>query len=125
MCRVQPLRRGRHLIGGRLDIPLQHRGLRAPREGRIRGGDVGHGATQRIHEQRRLAAAGRPLPDGGSPLLNPTRPGDILPAIIVRVWDDGSINAQVLLDGELTLWVTSRHFGDNGGTWRWPERAAG
>ena len=51
--------------------------------------------------------------------------GDILPAIIVRVWDDGSINAQVLLDGELTLWVTSRHFGDNGGTWRWPERAAG
>lgn len=89
---------------------------------------IGRIVHYRLSEQdhgRIVAMANRPLPDGGSPLLNPTRPGDILPAIIVRVWDDGSINAQVLLDGELTLWVTSRHFGDNGGTWRWPERAAG
>lgn len=74
---------------------------------------------------RIIEMGNRPLPDGRSPLHNASRPGDMYPAIIVRVWDDGSVNARVFLDGELTLWVTSRHEGDEPGTWSWPPRVEG
>lgn len=71
---------------------------------------------------RIIRTVNRPLTDGSSPLLNPTRPGDVLPAVVVRVWEDHSVNARVLLDGEVTLWVTGKHQGDGPGTWHWPER---
>lgn len=40
---------------------------------------------------------------------NNVRPGDVFPLVITRVWDDNSVNGQVLLDGNDTLWVTSIH----------------
>lgn len=46
-----------------------------------------------------------------------------LPFLIVRVWGDGSVNGQVILDSQRTFWATSRHQGTGPGTWSWPVRA--
>lgn len=54
--------------------------------------------------------------------------GDQLAALIVRVWtNDGepTVNAQVFLDGNDTLWITSRRYADKPGTpgtWSPPPR---
>lgn len=42
-----------------------------------------------------------------------------LPAVIVAVWPT-SVNLSVILDGQGTLWATSRHQGDEPGQWNWP-----
>jgi hypothetical protein len=57
---------------------------------------------------------------------NSATAGDVYPAVIVRVWTESTVtvNAQVLLDGTDTLWVTSRAEGTEPGTWAWPERTA-
>lgn len=47
-------------------------------------------------------------------------PGDILPMIIVKVWDNGSVNGQVFLDGDDTCWVTSVTLGEGPGHFAWP-----
>ena len=49
--------------------------------------------------------------------------GDVFPAMIVRVWPT-SVNAQVQLDGNDTLWVTSVTEEDGAvpGRWFWPPR---
>lgn len=43
-----------------------------------------------------------------------------LPATIVAVWGETCINAQVILDGEGTVWKTSIQQGDGEGQWNWP-----
>lgn len=51
--------------------------------------------------------------------------GQVYPAAVVRVFagsPDGTCNLKVLLDGPDTYWATSRHEGDEPGTWSWPER---
>ncbi|WP_405956124.1 hypothetical protein [Streptomyces phaeochromogenes] len=50
--------------------------------------------------------------------------GDVFPAVIVRVWDEPqvTVNLQVFLDGNDTLWATSRQEGAEIGQWAWPER---
>lgn len=56
---------------------------------------------------------------------NPVRPGDVYPLLIARVWSEaegGSVNGQVLLDGNDTLWVTSRIEGDAYGDWKDPRK---
>lgn len=52
--------------------------------------------------------------------------GDVYPAVIVRDWNEhsGTVNLQVLLDGNDTYWATSRLPGDGPGTWCW-RRPAG
>lgn len=52
-------------------------------------------------------------------------PGDHCPMVIVRVWnqDIGTVNGQVLLDGNDVLWVTSVVPGDSFGNWHWIERS--
>lgn len=60
------------------------------------------------------------------PNNNPLRPGQICPAIIVRVWDKpdaeyATVNLQVLLDGDHTYWATSRSHGDGEGQWYEPQ----
>lgn len=55
---------------------------------------------------------------------NRVREGDVVPAIIVRVWPDG-INGQAFLDGGDTYWLTSRPQGIGPGTWAWPARTDG
>jgi hypothetical protein len=42
--------------------------------------------------------------------------GQVFPMVVVRVWGEDpevAVNGQVLLDGNDTLWVTSRHQGDH------------
>ncbi|MDT0306878.1 hypothetical protein RM780_07860 [Streptomyces sp. DSM 44917] len=56
------------------------------------------------------------------PFVNPLEAGAIVPAVVVRVWPVGSANLHVLLDGEITLWATSRSEGTEPGTWARPER---
>lgn len=59
---------------------------------------------------------------------NEVREGDVFPAIIVRVWPGGLINAQVFLDGADTYWITSRAEAPADapsapyGAWFWPPR---
>lgn len=54
---------------------------------------------------------------------NRAKAGDVLPLIICKVWESGSINGQVLLDGNDQFWATSREEGDEPGKWAWPEIA--
>ncbi|MDN4644936.1 hypothetical protein [Arthrobacter sp. PsM3] len=53
---------------------------------------------------------------------NSASAGDVFPAIIVRVWPQSSVQLQVFLDGNDTLWVTSRTEGSGDGRWSWPPR---
>jgi hypothetical protein len=48
--------------------------------------------------------------------------GDVFPAVIVREWNEasGTVNLQVLLDGNDTYWATSRAPGAEPGEWQWP-----
>lgn len=51
---------------------------------------------------------------------NAATSGQVFPMVIVSVWGDDAealANGQVLLDGNDTLWVTSRHQGDEAGTY--------
>lgn len=48
---------------------------------------------------------------------NTAHAGDVLPAIVVRVFGPALVNLQVLLDGEGSLWATSRHPGAEPGQW--------
>ncbi len=57
---------------------------------------------------------------------NAVRPGDIYPAMVVRVFQGNPhdmANLQVHLDGNDLFWATSRHEGDEEGQWMWPPRA--
>ncbi len=89
-------------------------------------GRIVHYTLNSYDEQRIIANQNRPLTDGRSPLANSAHAGDVFPAVIVRVWDaapDAPLcNLHVLLDGELTLWATSRAEGTEPGTWSWPPR---
>lgn len=56
---------------------------------------------------------------------NVAREGDVYPMVIVRVWgntQDSSVNGQLFLDGNDTLWVTSvsREGEYTQGHWAWP-----
>jgi hypothetical protein len=61
---------------------------------------------------------------------NRMQEGDILPALIVRVWSDHTVNLRVFADGPAGAdqWMTSRERGDQiegvpvPGRWLWPER---
>lgn len=49
--------------------------------------------------------------------------GDVYPMLVVRVWSSGgSVNGQVFLDGNDSLWVTSATEGTSERQWHWPER---
>lgn len=47
-------------------------------------------------------------------------PGDTFPMIIVRVFDNGSVNGQVFLDGNDTHWVHAVTLGEGPGHFAWP-----
>lgn len=59
----------------------------------------------------------------GNALLNKVDAGQVYPMLIVRTWGDtpeSSVNGQVFLDGDDTLWVTSRSAGEGPGHFAWP-----
>jgi hypothetical protein len=43
-----------------------------------------------------------------------------LPAIIVAVWSETTVNLKVITDGQNDLWVTSASQGDSPNQWNWP-----
>lgn len=45
---------------------------------------------------------------------------DKLPAIIVAVWSETTVNLKVICDGNLELWATSSQLGDAPYNWNWP-----
>jgi len=54
---------------------------------------------------------------------NTAKAGDIFPMLVTRVWGDtpdSSVQGQVFLDGNDTLWVTSVQQGDGERHWRQP-----
>lgn len=88
-------------------------------------GRIVHYTLNQADCDRITVLANRPNADSSSPLSNSARPGDIFPAIIVRAWGDtpgSAVNLRVFLDGELTLWATSRTEGDGDGFWHAPVR---
>lgn len=45
-----------------------------------------------------------------------------LPAIVVAVWSESTVNLQVIVDGNIgTMWKTSIVNGDGPGQWNWPK----
>ena len=62
---------------------------------------------------------------GGAPVVgNAVSPGDVFPMMITRVWAGSpSVQGQVFLDGNDTLWVTSVPEGTGERTFAWPEHA--
>jgi hypothetical protein len=76
-----------------------------------------------INRRRRRSAAA-PKNEWGyiAPRGNPVSTGQIVPAVVTATYGGTTINANVLLDGTDTLWVTSRPHGDEAGQWCWPER---
>jgi hypothetical protein len=60
---------------------------------------------------------------------NQASEGDVLPAVVVKVWNpdstEESVNLQVTLDGNDNYWATSRHESKEvePGTWHWPVMA--
>ncbi|WP_329214778.1 hypothetical protein OG352_05140 [Streptomyces sp. NBC_01485] len=56
---------------------------------------------------------------------NAAAEGQVFPAVVVRIFPGNPhdvVNLKVLLDGPDIFWATSRHEGDEPGTWAWPER---
>lgn len=55
---------------------------------------------------------------------NPVSEGYVVPAIVVSqlTGDPSVVNAQALLDGNDSFWVTSVHEGSEPGQWSWPPR---
>lgn len=52
---------------------------------------------------------------------NTAREGDVFPLLITKVFnpaEGGAVNGQVLLDGNDSLWVTSRVEGEGSSCWR-------
>ena len=45
-----------------------------------------------------------------------------LPAIVVAVWSDTTVNLKVIGDARSDLWKTSVTLGTGEGTWEWPAR---
>lgn len=53
---------------------------------------------------------------------NVTKAGDVLPMIVTAVHSSDLVNGKVFLDGNDSLWVTSRKLGAEDGQWAWPPR---
>jgi hypothetical protein len=54
---------------------------------------------------------------------NGTKAGDVYPAMIVRTWAGSSVQLQVFIDGDFTLWATSVPECQTGHAercWAWP-----
>ncbi len=63
--------------------------------------------------------------DGGGMVVhvgNHAAVGQVCAALVVRTFDGPYANLQVFLDGNDTLWATSRSEGDGPGFWQWPAR---
>lgn len=53
---------------------------------------------------------------------NDVKEGDTFCALVVRVWNDATVNLKIQLDGTDQYWATQRELGTGPGTWAWPAR---
>lgn len=97
-----------------------------PSPGRIVHYQLSESDAATVNQRRADASAGNPPFD---PIGNTARAGDVLPMLIVKAWGSGdnltettSVNGQVFLDGNDTLWVTSRCQGHGPSQWFKPPR---
>lgn len=79
-------------------------------------------AINRRREDAIAAAAARQASGYQVHVGNKVIEGDVVPAIVIRVCGRMGVNAQAFLDGNDTLWLTSRAEGTGPGTWSWPPR---
>jgi hypothetical protein len=68
---------------------------------------IGDWVTYTLSEDDAHLIASRRMAVPDSAKGNSVAAGDTFPAIIVRAWDDGAVNLQVLLDGYDQHWATS------------------
>lgn len=58
---------------------------------------------------------------------NPMSEGQAFPFLITQDWGgqlpNQAVNGQLFLDGNDSMWLTSRHVGEGPGTWFWPVRS--
>ena len=85
-------------------------------------------SAQDATEINRRRVPRRPDSDEGAQFHvgNTAREGDMLPLLVCRVWEpvggvSAGVNGQVFLDGNDSLWVTSRKEGTEPGQWQWPK----
>jgi hypothetical protein len=84
--------------------------------------------AENINRRRVVGAVHPDWPTGAQAHIgNEAHEGDVVPMIVVRVFQigtpaEGLVNGQAFLDGNDSLWVTSRHEGTMPGTWAWPPR---
>lgn len=82
----------------------------------------------KINDRRGANASDPAWPKGAiAHFGNYVKAGDVFPLVVTKVWNDqGTINGQVMLDGNDTLWVTSvtprPSPGIAGCHWDWPTR---
>lgn len=106
-----------------------------PTIGRIVHYTLGQSDAEQINRRRTSEHAIREdIEDGTWPkgaqahIGNEARVGQVLPAIVVAVWSPRCVNLQLFLDGNDTLWLTSREVSDSGEPqdfrWHWPEQVA-
>lgn len=108
---------------------------RAPHVGALVLYTLGEGDAADINRRRADAGAhGRKHPahtaEAGEPgrtghvahVGNGAQAGQVYPALVVRDWEEpsGTVNLQVMLDGNDVYWATSRTPGEGPGAWRWP-----
>jgi|GEM_PF-3051018 len=67
------------------------------------------------YDVRLITAQHRSQLDAGT--MNAPSAGETYPAVVVRTWHGGLLNLQVLLDGNVAYWATSRPSGTTPGTW--------
>lgn len=66
---------------------------------------------------------GKSWPDGAQAHVgNRVGAGEHVPMIVTMVWPERTVNGQIILDGNDSLWRCSVEEGSTPGTWHWPER---
>lgn len=83
--------------------------------------------AEAVNRRRSDGAAGGSLVQDGTVVHtgNAASAGQVYPMLITRVWNDdpGTVNGQVFLDGNDSLWVTSVTPGEGERHYAWPARA--
>ena len=94
-----------------------------PTVGRIVHYKLSQQDADEVNRRRTGSGHGENWPEGAQAHTgNSVKAGDVFPMIITVVHSESMVNGQVFLDGNDTLWVTSRSLGENEFDWNWPPR---
>lgn len=76
---------------------------------------IGRIVHYRLSEDDAKAINALPMPG------NTVKAGDLVAAIVVRVWSASTCNLRLVLDGDGEYWATSCSVGDEQRQWNWPQ----